>query len=135
MPLTGADLMMPKGPVDAVLFPNTPVNIIQGYVDQYLTNAYADARVAAQTDADLKDQLARNWALYQVFQGVANRMSAEPLTVTDSEKGSTGYSAAQIANIQAQADKYLDDFLGLLSVSGTAQPLPGTVSTDITISW
>jgi hypothetical protein len=132
MTITATSLMKAAGgPVDATLFPETPLNEVEAQLGLYLTAAYDDARVAAQTDLNIKDSLARNWALYLTFDGVAQRMTAEPLTVNNGpEGGSTGYSKDQILMMQARADKYLADFLALLNVDLAVVPsqFPGTVS-------
>ena len=136
--IDAADLLLPKGPEDPVLFPDTEVVIITGYLEQYLANGYSDPRVDVLTDDNRKDALARAWALYQVFDGVATRMSAEPLSVNGGpEKGSTGYSTAQIANIQAKADRYLAEFLGLLTapLGATVQASTGTLAIQTDVQW
>ena len=132
MTIAAASLMKSAGgPVDATLFPEATLPAIEEQIGVYVTAAYDDARIAAQTDDTLKDNLARNWALYLTFDGVAQRMNAEPLTVNNGpEGGMTGYSKDQIAMMQARADKYLADFLALLDTELASPPsqFPGTRS-------
>lgn len=137
MPYTAADLLSPIGPLDSSLFPGEQSNVLTGRLNQYLANGYGDARVAAQTDVQRKDSLARAWALHQAFQDVYIRMSGAPLSVTVTEKGGHAYGAEQIKNMKALSDKYLGDFNGLLLVSPDAAPsqLPGTVSVRNIVEW
>jgi hypothetical protein len=130
MALTAVDLIQPKGPVDMALFPGLQSNVVSAIVDQYLTTAYNDERVAAQTDVNRKDMLAQAWALYLVFGTVYTRMLAEPLTVNLTDKGSHGYSTEQIRGMAGLRDKYLADFNGLILVPGALPPsqFPGSFS-------
>ena len=130
MAVIGSDLLQPKGPVDMVLFPGQQSNIVTAMLDQYLTTAYADARVAAQTNPTIQDALARSWALYLTFDGVYTRMLAEPLSVTVTEKGGHGYSTEQIRGMAALRDKYLADFNAMILTPGAVPPsqMPGSYS-------
>lgn len=135
-PLTSADLLSPKGPLDALLFPGEASNVLAARLDQYLATAYAKTEVAAQTDPDLQNSLAYNWALYLAFSFVHMRMSAEPITLNVAEKGSHGYSQAQIDTMKRFADKYHSDFKTLLIMPGVSvSRLPGSISVRNTVEW
>lgn len=128
--------MAPNGPVEAFLFPKEGLRAIAARLTQYLKNGYEDPRVAPLSD-DLQryDKLARAWALYQVYRAVYTRMSAQPLTVAVTEKGSSGYSSEQIRNMKAIADGYLAEFDGLLVVTPYGKPtqFPGSMSLPIDV--
>lgn len=135
--LTAADLLSPTGPVESFLFPEEDSNVLEARLTQYLANAYADERVAAQQDDVRKNGLARNWALNLVYTAVYTRLSSEPATLTVTEKGGHGYSTEQIRNIKSLADKYWNDFLGLLVIPPAlpASQLPGSISVRATVDW
>lgn len=137
MALTAEDLLQPKGPLDSKLFPGLESRDLATRLNQYLSNGYNDERVAAQTDLARKDQLARAYALYQAFGAVVIRLSAEPVSVSVTEKGGHAYSGDQIKNFKELAAKYYNDFLGLLVIEGSVPPtqLPGSVSVKNTVEW
>lgn len=136
--LTSADLLSPAGPVESFLFPGEDSKALATRLTGYLTQAYADARVAAQTDALKKNALARAWALYLVYTAVYSRLSANPATITVTEKGGHGYTATQVQSFKDLAAQYLADFNGLLSLdTGTVHdsPLPGTQAAQFSFQW
>lgn len=138
MAVAPADLLLSGGgPVDLSLFPGEGSNVILDRLGKYIANGAADPRVANQTDLVRKDNLVRAYALQQVFQGVFIRMSSEPLTLNVTEKGGHGYSYEQIRGMKGLADKYYQDFLGLLVVpaDSPASQLPGTVIIRNTVEW
>lgn len=134
--VTGAQLLSPVGPVEAFLFPGEDSNVLTARLQQYLDNAYADARIAAQPET-LANQLAQAFALNLVYTAVYTRLSAEPLNVQVTDKGGHGYSAEQIKSIKSLADKYWADFLGLLVILPATPPsqLPGSMSVRATVEW
>ncbi len=113
MTIDASALITPNGPITAVLFPGTNGDSkqLEALVTAFLANAYADARVVAVTDDDAKkDRMAKALALYTAYDAVYQRMVAEPLTVTQAEKGSHGYSTAQIEAMKEIRDGYLAAF-------------------------
>jgi hypothetical protein len=105
-------------------------------VQSYLDKAYGLEAVAAfQSDETRQNNLAMAYALYLVFDFVAMRMSAEPLTVSVTEKGSHGYSAEQIRQMSDRAQKYLSDYRAMLVLDPTQRPrqVPGAVSLPNTV--
>jgi hypothetical protein len=137
MPLTATDLMSPKGPVEAFLFPGEDSNVIEARLQGYIDFAMADERIAAQTDPTTQDKLARPYAISLVYSAVVDRLSAQPLTVTTTEKGGHGYSAEQIKTFKELRDKYWSDFLGLTVVAPALPPsqFPGTRSLRANVEW
>jgi hypothetical protein len=137
MPIAAADLMSPAGPVEGYLFPGEDSNVIEARLAGYVDAAYNDERIAGQTDAALKDKLARPFALYRVYASVVERLSANPATITVSEKGGHGYTAEQIKTFKDLAAKYWSDFLGLLVIPPALPPsqLPGSMSVRATVEW
>lgn len=137
MPVVATDLMSPAGPVEAYLFPGEDSNVIEARLSGYLQAGYDDERVAAQTDAALKDKLVRPYALARVYSAVLERLSAQPATVQVTEKGGHGYSTEQIKTFKDLAAKYERDFLGLLIIPPMVPPsqLPGSMSVRNTVDW
>lgn len=135
--LTSADLLSPKGPLDGSLFPGEQSNVLEGRLNEYLSAGYNDERVAAQPDSTRRDQLAMAYALNKAFTQVYIRLSANPLSITETEKGSHAYSSAQIENFNKLATKYWSDFLGLLAIDSGERStnLPGTVSVRNEVMW
>jgi hypothetical protein len=68
---------------------------------------------------------------------VVERLSANPATITVSEKGGHGYTAEQIKTFKDLAAKYWSDFLGLLVIPPALPPsqLPGSMSVRATVEW
>ncbi len=122
--VTSGDLMSPVGPVENTLFPDTDTRDIATIVTAKITAAYADGRVAAITDIDKKDRAAGFLALYYIFDSIALRMTAEPLTVNNGvEQGTTQYNVQQVNLMQARANGYLAQLNGLL-VANSPAPRP-----------
>jgi hypothetical protein len=130
------DLKAPVGPVDAKLFPGIASTALSDILAAYIANAEQEPAVLA-APADRQDPMVRSHALYQAFTAVYIRMSAEPMTVTVTEKGGHGYSVEQIKNMRALADKYLSDFNALIILPGTSRPgiTPGSVSVPTSVRW
>lgn len=135
--LTALDVIAPNGPVDGGLYPETASNVFTARVQGYMDKAYADERIAAQTDAVRRDNLARAYTLATVYDDVVSRMSTQPLTVTITDKGSSGFSAEQIKSVRDIAAKYWADFNGLLIVAPNAPPtqFPGTRAVRVEVEW
>lgn len=128
-------LLSPNGPIDPKLFPGEESNVLAARLERYVENAYDDERVAALTPDAVKDKGARALALSTAFNDVYIRMSAEPLTVSlGSEKGSHGYSAAQLQNIKAIADGYLAELEDLVPTTSDAV-VAGTMGVRNTFVW
>jgi hypothetical protein len=137
MPLVAADLVSPAGPVEGYLFPGEDSNVIEARLTGYIEAAYNDERVAAQTDATLQDKLAYPFVLGRVYDAVVTRLSAQPATVTVTEKGGHGYTSEQIKTFKELAQKYWSDFFALLVTPTAIQPsqFPGTRSVRATVEW
>lgn len=135
--LVPEDLRAPKGPVTSYHFPDTDSNVVDAQLEVFLNEAYADERVAAQTDSTKKNLLARAYALWKTFEMIVERMALQPATLTVSEKGGHAYTADQREKIQSLADKYQSDFLGMLRVDPEQAPsnLPGTLSSKTVFEW
>lgn len=138
MPVAPADLLAPKGPVTTTLFPGEGVPELTVRLQQYIDNGEADSRVAAMP-ADQQDALVRNYALYQVFRDVHIRMTAEPLTVSVTDKGGHGYSTEQIKSMKELRDRFLGDFeAGLVVEEAAPAPppsFPGSISVPTNVRW
>lgn len=117
MSIVAADLLQPNGPVTAKLFPGLSKTKLTTQLTAYIARAAADSRVVDETNATKKDPITRALALYYTFNDVYIRMSAEPISVNVTEKGSTGYNMAQIDNMRALAQGYLDEAIGLVTVA------------------
>lgn len=134
MAVIAEDLLEPNGPLNAKLFPGEQSNVLALRLAGYLTRAGNDPRVVAEPDATKQDPMTRALALYYAFTDVYVRMSAEPLTLSVTEKGSHGYSAEQIRNMRGLADRYYAEMLGLMTVS-TTTTRPGTMPVRNVFGW
>lgn len=128
MPLAAADLIAPNGPIGPTLFPGEGSNELAARIDGYLASAYADSRVTALDNDGTRDRGARALALYTAFTDVYIRMSAEPLTVNIAEKGSHGYSAAQLQNMKNLAAGFLAELEDLIPIETADVVVRGTKS-------
>lgn len=117
MAVTADDLKKPKGPITSELFPGVPSNVLDANLEVYLDRATSDPRIIADSDQSKTDSRVRALALHFAFQDAYIEMNAKPLTLSQTEKGSHGYSTEQIRNMRNLADKYLQEFLGLLTPS------------------
>ena len=132
MPVVASDLMAPNGPVD-VLFPKEGRRQMLQRLTQYLANGYADSRVATlASDLSPVRQAGPRLGVVSAHTAVADRMSAQPLTVAVTEKGSSTYSAAQIQNAARPRRAVLlgGNLDGLLNVTPYGKPsqFPGSLS-------
>jgi hypothetical protein len=137
MAILPAQLLAPEGPITPLLFPGEGVNELSARLQAYLDNAALRAEVVA-APAPAQDGLINAYALYTAFTDVYIRMSAQPLTITVTEKGGHGYSAEQIRNMKALATKYWDDFVSLqeVTVPLTSPGIsPGTRSVATDVRW
>jgi hypothetical protein len=103
-----ADLIEPTGPLTTSLFPGEDINALSMRCDAYVAAAANDPRVIAAIGANAAnaDSAKTAYALWRAYSAVVQRMNAEPLSVSQFEKGSTGYSVSQIAAMQALADQF-----------------------------
>jgi hypothetical protein len=121
MAVEAADLKPPKGPVAAALFPGVQSNVLDANLEAYIARAETDARITSEPDSTKTDGLVRALALHYVFNDAFIEMNLKPLTLQVAEKGGHGYSMEQVRNVRQLADKYLQEFLGLLTPrTGTA---------------
>lgn len=133
MAITTASLLEPEGPITFKLFPGEQSNVLTVRLQGYIDRALLDSRVVAQPDPTKVDPMTRALALYYAFTDVYVRMSAEPMTLSVTEKGSHGYSAEQIRNMRGLADRYLAEMIGFLPVSVGIRP--GTVAVPNKFGW
>lgn len=133
MAVLPVDLLKPKGHLAPALFPGVPVNRlkveVQEYIDQGQAKVDADSVSGANADAAV-----RAWAYHLAFEAAFVAANARPLTVSITEKGSHGYSAAQIANLKALSEKWEGRYDALLPAPLARAPRVGgggAVTTDI----
>lgn len=117
MAIDATQVMSPNGPLDPA--PGEDSNVFGVRVQILVTNAYADPRVIAETDAPTKDAMAKALASYNGLMAAYRRMLLEPNTVTQTEKGSHAYTDAQRQGILDLANAYLAEFEELLPVEST----------------
>lgn len=132
--LDSATLLQPAGPIDPKLFPGEGRKALGIRLEAYVDRAYLEPRVAdmdvdTEDNVALQDRAARAYALYLAFMDVYTRMLTEPVTVAIAEKGSHGYTMAQINAMKALADGYLVEFEGLVPFEpDVAPPTVGTLT-------
>jgi hypothetical protein len=128
MAVTAADLKKPHGPITPELFPGVASNVLDANLEVYIDRATADSRIVAEPDTSKTDGLVRNFALYLAFNDAFIEMNAKPLTLSVTEKGGHGFSTEQIRNMRTLAEKYLSDFLALLTPKAGSARRGGTVA-------
>lgn len=128
MAVTAADLKQPKGPVTPAMFPGVASNVLDANLEAYIDTAASDARIASDADQTKSDQRIRALALHFVFNDAFIEMNARPLQISQTEKGAHGYSMEQVRNMRALADKYFEEFLGLLTPSTASARRGGTTA-------
>ena len=116
MAITAADLIEPKGPVTAELFPNTKRRDLEAKLAEYITAAYLDSRVAAQTGDTDKNKAATLYCLWRVYRAVHLTMTRRPLNLTVTEKGGHAYSIDQIREMKKLADEALAELDEMVAV-------------------
>lgn len=127
-------LLEPKGPLTTTLFPNEDRGALLVRADAYLERADADGRVKG-LDPAVIDQGTTALALHFAFSDVVIRMSSEPLTVNVAEKGSHGYSTAQIETMKQLRDGYLNDLEDLIETNDATVISPGTTAIPNRFTW
>lgn len=121
MAVTVDSLKVPRGPISPTLVPNTHSNVLDANLEIYIDRASADSRVTSDPNQGNFDAMVRALTLHLFFQDAYIEMNAKPLQVTVSEKGGHGYSMEQIRNVRVMSEKYLTEFLALLTPkSGSA---------------
>jgi hypothetical protein len=128
--LDSSSLLARRGPVTiALLAGDAPAgtfgrNEALAALAEYVTAAYADGRVAAIDDEATKDKAARAYALWQIYNDAYVAMLNRPASLTVAEKGSHAYSTAQLEGMKNLADRYQQEFEGLLPDEDTTAPAP-----------
>jgi hypothetical protein len=135
MAVEAVDLIQPNGPVSNLLFPGVPSNVLEENLTIYLGRATVDPRIVSEPNADKTDSLVRALALHLVFQDAFIEMNARPLSVQQTEKGGHGFSTEQIRNMRALADKYLLEFMGLLTPKAGSAKKGGTQAVKTKVTW
>lgn len=135
--LTAADLIEPTGPLTTTLFPGDDAHALSTRAEAYIAAAAGDSRVAAiiAADASKADAATRAYALWRAYTAAWQRMSLEPITVNVQEKGSHGYSTAQLANIKALADGYVADLEAMVPAPTTESVPLGTTAVANQFTW
>lgn len=128
MAVTPDDLKKPKGPVVMEMFPGQHSNVVDALLQGYIDRSELDPRIVAEPDASKEDALVRALSLHYVFSDVYTEMVAKPLNLNVTEKGSHSYSNEQLTAMRSLADKWLAEFLGLLTPSAGTVRRGGTVA-------
>lgn len=139
MAVVPAQLLAPAGPVTPLFFPGEGVPELSTRLQAYIDNALLRAEIIAVAgDVPRADNMTVAFVLYTTYTDVYTRMSIEPMQVAVTEKGSHTYTAEQLRNIKALADKYWNDFVTLaeLPVPKTiAGVIPPTQSISTDVRW
>lgn len=102
MEVTASSLTAPVGELDpAILFPADDEAAFTARCDAWI--AEGTAKADAITDPDRQGQAITLWCYARAYEAVALRMTVEPATQRLDDQGSTGWSTAQLAAIQALA--------------------------------
>ncbi len=130
--LTANDLIAPNGPLETRDFPGEDSTALGVRVSAYLTQAYADDRVALLVGEPTRNKAARALTLYTAYMAMYKRMNVEPNAVNISEKGSSTYTDAQRKAILELATEQLAIVVGL-QPPPTASVAPATPPTSARI--
>lgn len=101
--LTNADILYPKGKVKPEYFPGSTT--VAADITAWLTDAYANAIVAALTTQAARDVAARAYAYYRAFETILLDMSADPSSVEMPDQGSKSWLLSQIEKFEAIRDE------------------------------
>jgi hypothetical protein len=130
MALDPASLLARRGPVTIALLAGDADPKSFGKKEalaaltDYIAAANADERVAAVADETIRDKAARAFVLWQVYNDAYVGMLNRPASVTVTDKGSHGYTAAQIAGMKAIADDYQSQLETILASVATESSTP-----------
>jgi C4-type Zn-finger protein len=119
VPLTGADLIAPKGEIELALFPGEDSAVLQVRLQGYLDQAYTQLDALTFPDTTDLDQAASAYAYYRAYKAVHLRMSASAATASIEGEASRSFLASQIATFAELRDDYeqkWDDVLALADV-------------------
>lgn len=137
MPLTGADLIAPKGEVERALFPNETDAALAARLDGYLADGQARAAATLTVQADI-DRAATVFVYYRAASAAYSRILASPTSVTVANEGGTVFTTEQLRALKGRADDYKQEWLSLIAdptVSPGVTPLPATESTPNYFVW
>lgn len=135
MSVVAEDLLQPKGPVTNLMFPGVPSNLLAVNLTAYIVRASEDTRILTEPDSTKTDRLIKYLALHFVFQDSYIEMNSRPLTVTQTEKGSHGFSTEQIRNMRALSEQWFGEFLSLLTPSTASTKRGITRSVRNVFGW
>ena len=122
MAVTGADLISPKGEVDASLFPSDGENELSERLDAFLLEAEGKK-------SGISDEGKSAWAYHRAFRQVFIRLSNIPSARFD-DQGELKYSDSQIQNFATLAEQYKeqwDEISGAIDASSRISSGTGSV--------
>lgn len=130
--LAASDLLEPLGRLIPSLFPADSGGTLAARLNQYLTAAYAEARIAAlgSESESARNQAARWYAYAMAFDAIALRLNYEGATVEVEDAGKRQRLREQIAFWSTERDKATDrwELLAPPLVAESAAPTPPSAS-------
>lgn len=118
MPVTGADLLEPQGPIASSFFPEEDGDAaVTARLDSYLTDGYARVQDWTLDNPDAivdADEASEAWALHRAYNAVYLRMSSNPANASVGDQGSRSYLVDQIRAFQVKAAEYLEQYRATL---------------------
>jgi hypothetical protein len=114
MAVAPADLLTPRGRLDEkVIWPGVPNKTVLATLAAYLEDGLAQDGVA-DLDEEAQDRALRAWSYYRGKDEQFQRMLGQPASVQDSDEGSSSYLVTQMTLVQAERDKWLEEFEAIL---------------------
>lgn len=118
MPVTGANLLEPQGPLASSFFPEEDGDAaVTARLDAYLADGYQRVTdwTTANPDAVVDaDDAATAWALHRAYTAIHLRLSANPANASLDDQGSRYYLVSQIRTFGEKASEYLQQFEAIL---------------------
>lgn len=123
-------LIAPTGELQEGFFPDG--NLLT-YANEWLVQGYTQATVAQISDT-YRDFAAKSYAYYLAYRHVADRLAAEPNSVSVDAAASVSKSVGRdrIAYFQGLARQHLEDFHRYANVPQQAKP-PGSTYTQTVV--
>jgi hypothetical protein len=117
VPLTGSDLIAPKGEIETALFPAEDSAALSLRLQGYLDEAYAKLSTLVLPDGVDVDDAAQSYAYYRAYKAVHLRMSASAASAQIEGEASRTFLASQIATFADLRDEMLQEWNDVLALA------------------
>jgi len=132
-----ADFLAPRGTIEPALFPLESEPVLAARLNEYLTQGQQNVAGLALTQEQADDAV-RSYVYYRSYDAIVDRIVTSPNSVSFADQGSVSYSSAQIQQLAAKRDRYLDDYTAILAAAGTVTnsgPSRDSVTIPVRVTW